>query len=156
MYERHPGTSPADPYYAAAGGMSRAPPPAPHEPYSNYDSYQKYYSNRPGDADYSSGTSANASSRFVNKTHLFALSLHHLLLVVDDRICSFSDYDPYSNYQPDAYAMSAHPSSARNDLSVTYQQNKSGYPPSRQQSSYGHTGSYSSSHAQYYGAQQRA
>lgn len=52
--------------------------------------------------------------------------------------------------------MSANPSSVRNDVSVTYQQSKSGYPTSRQQSSYGHAESYSSSHAQYYGAQQRA
>lgn len=68
MYDRPAGTSPIDPYYA--GGISRAPP-NPNDSYSNYDSYQKYYSDRPRDPDYPTATNFNGSSRFVHKRLVF-------------------------------------------------------------------------------------
>lgn len=82
MYDRQAGASPMDPYYAGGGGgMSRAPP-NPTDSYSNYDSYQKYYSNRPRDPDYSAATNFNDSSRFVHKRQDF-IDLSSLVLSVN-------------------------------------------------------------------------
>jgi hypothetical protein len=64
-----------------------------------------------------------------------------------------SDYDLYTSYRNDPYAMANGQGSLRHDLSANLQQSPGVYPPShRQHHSYT---SGSSNMSQYYGAQQR-
>ncbi|CAF1075883.1 unnamed protein product [Adineta steineri] len=136
MYDRNPGTSPVDPYY---GGSLPQGPPAPMDPYQNYD-YQKFYTTRPRESEYPVSTGQNPPSR---------------------------EYDIYTNYRADPYASATGQGPPlRHDPALTYQQQQlqAGYPPptqQRQQPTYGGTSgaptaSYPPNLAQYYGAQQRA
>lgn len=62
MYDRTHGTSPVDPYYG--GGVPQGAP-THVDPYQTYDPYQKYYANRPREAEYPVSTSQNPSSRLI-------------------------------------------------------------------------------------------
>jgi len=68
MYDRNQGTSPADSYYG--GGLPQGPP-SHVDPYNSYDPYQKFYTSRPRDPEYTASTSQNAPSRLI----IFFLSL---------------------------------------------------------------------------------